>query len=174
VARDVRFGSLADKAIPHRAWFFEESAHLPPSLNMRRIPTRPIPVRWSLLGVVLIAIVVYGGTGLVQKVRASGAGHDHTVFSARLPNVPGKTLTAIVVEYPEAAHQRTVMPAASSRMYSPDKFARRIPRLGQCGSIAPGRPSLSPPAALTWLVQMRVTRSLRACLRSSLQTTTHS
>ena len=60
---------------------------------------RSIPVRWSLLGVVLIAIVVYGGTGLVGAVRASGAGHDHTVFSAQLPNVPGKTLTAIVVEY---------------------------------------------------------------------------
>jgi quercetin dioxygenase-like cupin family protein len=60
---------------------------------------RSIPVRWSLLGVVLIAIVVYGGTGLVRAVRASDAGHDHTVFSAQLPNVPGKTLTAIVVEY---------------------------------------------------------------------------
>ena len=60
---------------------------------------RSIRVRWSLLGVVLIAIIVYGGTGLVRAVRASGAGHDHTVFSAHLPNVPGKTLTAIVVEY---------------------------------------------------------------------------
>jgi len=60
---------------------------------------RSIPVRWSLLGVVLIAIVVYGGTGLVRAVRASGAGHDRTVFSSQLPNVPGKTLTAIVVEY---------------------------------------------------------------------------
>ena len=59
---------------------------------------RSIPVRWSLLGVVLIAIVVYGGAGLVRAVRASGGGHDHTVFSAQLPNVPGKTLTAIVVE----------------------------------------------------------------------------
>ena len=60
---------------------------------------RSIPVRWSLLGVVFIAIVVYGGTGLVRAVRASGEGHDRTVFSAQLPNVPGKTLTAIVVEY---------------------------------------------------------------------------
>ena len=60
---------------------------------------RSIPVRWGLLGVVLIAIVVYGGTGLVRAVRANGAGHDHTVFSAQLPNVPGKTLTAVLVEY---------------------------------------------------------------------------
>jgi len=59
---------------------------------------RSIPVRWSLLGVVSIAIVVYGVTGLVRAVPAA-AGHDHTVFSAQLPNVPGKTLTAIVVEY---------------------------------------------------------------------------
>ena len=60
---------------------------------------RSIPVRWSLLGVVLIAIVLYGSTGIVRAVRASGAAHDHTVFSAELPNMPGKTLTAIVVEY---------------------------------------------------------------------------
>jgi quercetin dioxygenase-like cupin family protein len=60
---------------------------------------RSIPVRWRLFGAVLIAIVVCGGTGLVGAVRAGGAGHDHTVFSAQLPNVPGKTLTAIVVEY---------------------------------------------------------------------------
>lgn len=57
-------------AIPRRAWFLEESAHLPPLLNMRRIPMRSIPVRWNLLGVVLIAIVIYGGTGLVRVYRA--------------------------------------------------------------------------------------------------------
>ena len=136
---------------------------------------RSIPVRWSLLGVIFVAIVVYGGTGLVRAVRASGPGHDRTVFSAQLPNVPGKTLTAIVVEYgpggSSAAHRHA---GSVFAYYSPDKFVRRIPRLGQCGSIAPGRPSLSPPAALTWLVQMRVTPSLRASLRSSLQTITHS
>ena len=35
----------------------------------------------------------------MRAVRAGGAGHDHTVFSAQLSNVPGKTLTAVVVEY---------------------------------------------------------------------------
>ena len=60
---------------------------------------RFIPVHWSLLGVALIAIVVCGLAGPVPAVRASGAGQDHTVFSGQLPNVPGKTLTAIVVEY---------------------------------------------------------------------------
>jgi quercetin dioxygenase-like cupin family protein len=60
---------------------------------------RSIPVRWSLLAVALIAILVCGGAGLVLAVRASGAGQVHTVFSAQLPNVPGKTLTAVVVEY---------------------------------------------------------------------------
>jgi quercetin dioxygenase-like cupin family protein len=60
---------------------------------------RFISVRWSLWGVVLLAIVVCGGAGLLRAVRANEAGHDHTVFSAQLPNVPGKTLTAIVVEY---------------------------------------------------------------------------
>jgi quercetin dioxygenase-like cupin family protein len=49
--------------------------------------------------VALIANLICGGTGLVRAVHANGAGHDHTVFSAQLPNVPGKTLTAIVAEY---------------------------------------------------------------------------
>jgi quercetin dioxygenase-like cupin family protein len=109
---------------------------------------RSISVRWGLLGVVLIAIVVYGGTGLVRVGRASGAGHDHTVFSAQLPNVPGKTLTAIVVEYgpggSSAAHRHA---AASSPMYSPDKFARRIPRLGQCGVYRAGETFFEPPGS---------------------------
>ena len=60
---------------------------------------RFISVRSSLSGLLLIAIVVYGGTGLVRAARAGGAGHSHTVFSAQLPNVPGKTITAVVVEY---------------------------------------------------------------------------
>jgi quercetin dioxygenase-like cupin family protein len=66
---------------------------------MRKTPMRSTPVYRSLLGVVSIAIAVYGVTGLVRAVRAGSAGHDHMVFSAQLPNVPGKTLTAIVVEY---------------------------------------------------------------------------
>ena len=60
---------------------------------------RSITARRTLLGVVLIATVVYGARGLVHAVRAAGAGRVHTVFSAQLPNVPGKTLTAVVVEY---------------------------------------------------------------------------
>jgi hypothetical protein len=90
---------------------------------------RSIPFRWSLLGVALIAIVVYGG-----------AGHDHTVFlpSCRTcPVRPSRLLWSSTDS--EAAHQRTIMLAASSPMYSPEKVARRIPRLGQCESIAPGR-----------------------------------
>ena len=60
---------------------------------------RSIPVRWGLLGVALLSIVVYGGRMLVRAVLARDAAHDRTIFSARLPNVPGKTLTAVVVEY---------------------------------------------------------------------------
>src|SRR5215469_12389301 len=99
-----------------------------------RIPVRSIPVHGSPLGVVLIAIV--------------GAGHDHTVFSAQLPKVPGKPSRLLWSSTdPEVAQRRTVMRAACSPMSSPDKFARRIPRLGQCMSIAPGRPSLSLPGS---------------------------
>jgi quercetin dioxygenase-like cupin family protein len=49
--------------------------------------------------VVFVATVIGGGAGLVSAVRAIGAGHDRTVLSTQLPNVPGKTLTAVVVEY---------------------------------------------------------------------------
>lgn len=60
---------------------------------------RSIPVQWRLFGAMLIAMVVCSGTGLVHAVLANDAGRGHTVFSGELPNVPGKTLTAIVVEY---------------------------------------------------------------------------
>ena len=49
--------------------------------------------------VLSIAVALIGGTALVSAVRANGTNHDHTVFSTQLPNVPGKTLTAVVVEY---------------------------------------------------------------------------
>jgi quercetin dioxygenase-like cupin family protein len=67
--------------------------------ELGRIPMRSMPVRRSLLGVLLTAIAVCGGAAAVHAVRANGAGHARTVFSAQLPNVPGKTLTAILVEY---------------------------------------------------------------------------
>jgi quercetin dioxygenase-like cupin family protein len=56
-------------------------------------------VLWSLVGVALIATLTCEGAGLVSPAYANDTGHDHGVFSAQLPNVPGKTLTAVVVEY---------------------------------------------------------------------------
>ena len=60
---------------------------------------RFVSVGGSLWGMVFLAALACGGAGLLREVRANGAGHDHMVFSGPLPNVPGKTLTAIVVEY---------------------------------------------------------------------------
>ncbi len=104
------------------------------------------PLSLELLGVVLIAIVAYGGTRLVRAVRASGAGHDHTVFSAQLPNVPGKTLTAIVVEYgpggssPAHHHAGSVFAyvlSGESRSENPATGPVRVYRAGQGkGAIA--------------------------------------
>src|SRR6516225_2142784 len=83
-------------------------------IEQRRIPMRSIPVRWSLLGVV-IAIVVHGGTGLVRAVRAGGAGHDHTVFSRSCRTCPVRPSRLLLSSTdPKAARQRTVTPAASS------------------------------------------------------------
>ena len=135
---------------------------------------RSIPVRWSLLGVVSIAIVVYGVTGLVRAVPAA-AGHDHTVFSAQLPNVPGKTLTAIVVEYgpggssPAHRHAGSVFAYVLSGQIRSENSATGPVRVYRAGETF-----FEPPAALTWLVQTRVTWTLRASLRSSLRTTTRS
>ena len=42
---------------------------------------RSIPVRWSLSGVVLITIVVYGGAGLVRAVRAGRVSAPAMMFS---------------------------------------------------------------------------------------------
>jgi len=81
---------------------------------------------WRLLGVVLIGVLVFAGTGLVRAVRAGGAGHEHTVFSAQLPNVPGKTLTAVVVEY---------APGGSS---APHRHAARVYRPGETFFEPPG------------------------------------
>jgi quercetin dioxygenase-like cupin family protein len=60
---------------------------------------RFISVRGGFSRMVLLAVTVCVGAGLLREVCANGAGHGRTVFSAQLPNVPGKTLTAIVVEY---------------------------------------------------------------------------
>lgn len=50
-------------------------------------------------------LLVASGTLLVAVVGASvqpraQAGHEHEVFSALLPNVPGKRITAVIVKYP--------------------------------------------------------------------------
>src|SRR6516164_2735582 len=151
--------------------------HCPPSSHMRRKPMRSIPVRWSLLAVALIAILVCGGAGLVLAVRASGEGQVHTVFSAELPNVPGKTLTSVVVEYAPGGssaphrHAGSVFAYVLSGQIRSENSATGPVRVYRAGETFFEPP---PRAALTWSVQMRVTRSPRFSLRSLLQTTTHS
>jgi quercetin dioxygenase-like cupin family protein len=60
---------------------------------------RSIPALASLLGMAWIAGLTGGDAGLVRAADANGAGHEHAVYATQLPNAPGKTLTAIVVEY---------------------------------------------------------------------------
>ena len=60
---------------------------------------RFVTVRWVLLVLALMATVVCARARVMPAVRGSGGGQDHTIFSTYLPNVPGKTLTAVVVEY---------------------------------------------------------------------------
>ena len=84
----------------------------------------------------------------MRAVRASGAGHDHTVFSAQLPNVPGKTLTAIVVEYGPGGSSPAHRHAGSVFAYVlSGQIRSEISRLGQCGSIAPGETLFEPPGS---------------------------
>jgi len=78
---------------------------------------RFITVGRRLLGVILIGVLVFAGTGLVRAVPAGGAGHEHTVFSARLPNVPGKTSRLLWSSTaPEAAQHPTFMPGECLRL----------------------------------------------------------
>jgi len=51
------------------------------------------------LWVTSCAASALAGACLSSLVQAAGGGHEHVVFSKALPNVPGKTLTAVVVDY---------------------------------------------------------------------------
>ena len=54
---------------------------------------------WVAL-IIVAAFVASGTVRLLEGARAAVPGVAHVVFSSPLPNVPGKTLTAIVVDYP--------------------------------------------------------------------------
>ena len=60
---------------------------------------RFVSVLLAMLMFALIATVVFARERVVSAVRGIGAAQDHSIFSAHLPNVPGKALTAVVVEY---------------------------------------------------------------------------
>ncbi len=53
-------------------------------------------LRYALLGCVVTGGIV--GSGII--FGQGGTGRAKSVFSAKLPNVPGKSLTAVVVDYP--------------------------------------------------------------------------
>ena len=83
----------------------------------------------------------------MRALRASGAGHDHTVFSAQLPNVPGKALTAIVVEYgpggssPAHRHAGSVLAYVLSGQIRSENSATgpvRVYRVGETFFEPPG------------------------------------
>lgn len=54
---------------------------------------------WVAL-IIVAAFVASGSVSLLEQARAAVPGVSHVVFSGALPNVPGKALTAVVVEYP--------------------------------------------------------------------------
>ena len=59
---------------------------------------RSIPVLWSLFGAALILALTWYGTSS-RSPRQRRRSRAHGLFGAQLPNVLGKTLTAIVVKY---------------------------------------------------------------------------
>lgn len=76
-------------------------------------------------GVVGVLLGV-GGATLSRAAVASGAASDHVVFSGPLPNVPGKVLTAVEVEYAPGGHPRHIgMQAVCLPTWCPERFARR-------------------------------------------------
>jgi quercetin dioxygenase-like cupin family protein len=70
-------------------------------------------VRRVAVGGVALGGLVLGGSALYAAGEAA-AGHEKPVFTTQLPNVPGKSLTAVVVNYapggksPKHAHAGSV------------------------------------------------------------------
>ena len=54
---------------------------------------------WSAASAIVLGGLVLGGSALYAAGEAAGGGHAKPVFTTKLPNVPGKSLTAVVVEY---------------------------------------------------------------------------
>ncbi|MFL6602504.1 MAG: cupin domain-containing protein [Steroidobacteraceae bacterium] len=53
---------------------------------------------WSVASGVVLGGLVLGGSALYAAGEKAG-GHERPLFTAKLPNVPGKSLTAVVVNY---------------------------------------------------------------------------
>lgn len=103
------------------------------------------------------------------ETRSSDTGAGvRQVFAEKLPNVPGKSLTAMVVSYARAARPgRITTPEASSPTCSRGRSDRRTPPPARLESTKPATAFSSRPAASISSARMRARQSRRAYWPSS-------
>jgi hypothetical protein len=103
----------------------------------------------------------------VARAGEEVGGEVKPVRVEKLPNVLGKTLTAVVVTYAPGGKSAPIsMPDAALPTCSRVRFAPRIPRPGRPGSIRPARASSSHPVVSISSAGMPAPRSRPACWQS--------
>ena len=123
---------------------------------------------WTVAGaVLLLASVLLAGT--TSRVAGEEVGGEvKPVRVEKLPNVPGKTLTAVVVTYAPGGKSGAHQHAGSVFAYVlSGRFAPRTPRPGRPRSTRPARASSSHPAVSISSARMPAPRSRQACWLSS-------
>ena len=134
---------------------------------MRSTHSRP---RQMLLATTLFTLMA---AALPPAVAAQPIGADVSpVFATQLPNVPGKSLTAVVVRYAPGAASPPHHHAGSVFVYVLSGVIRsQVTPGGPAKDYKPGETFSSHQAAITSLVRMPAPRSQRACSRSSSRKT---
>jgi hypothetical protein len=124
----------------------------------------------SLLAALSIVGVAWLDTAL--KALAKDVRDDmRPAITTKLPNVPGKSLSAVLVSYPPEGRSAPQHHAGSVFAYVVSgKSDRRPPQPGQLKSTSPAKAFLNPRAVNILLVKMPVRRSPPASWRFSLRT----
>jgi hypothetical protein len=120
--------------------------------------------------IAVLAAAACGALFFVASVHAA----DQAVTPVRaekLPNVPGKTITAVVVNYaPGGKRLVTVTPEACLPMCCRERSVRKTPQPDRPGFTRQVKAFSSRPAASISLARTRVRPNPRACLPSLLPT----
>lgn len=133
--------------------------------------TSPLPIRRIFLGAALLATIALVGGAKSEADQNTGA-EVKPVAMEKLPNVPGKSLTAVVVTYAPGEDRASItMPAACLPMFCLARSDRRTRPPDPAKSTRRARASSSRPVASIWSARTQARLSRRACWPSSLPMT---